>query len=195
MRNIKKMTTVALTALLGLALVGCNSNGSRILPSSSNKNQTTWANYAEAKLSFDDVALNKTRRERLAQMGFDPTTIPNVKILNYVDIVNLFGSSFSLADLPEGVKTCVKARENCTGYVVVGQDIRNKRGGNVMADLFGFRRQTMTSGWDFNATFVMVDDLVVYKLWNGRPKIESTDKQVTPLGPMQSWSGMIPKPF
>jgi hypothetical protein len=172
-----------------LALQACT-----VLPSSSSVTASPWANYAEAKQAFDRIDTSTTK-EALVILGFDPAALANTKQLNYVDIVNLFGSAFRLEDLPKGVKTCVEARETCNGYIIRSQNIKNKRDGNIPADLFGFRKQTSTSGWEFNATLVLVNNTVVYKLWNGTPNIESTNKESNPLGPMQSLDGIIPTPF
>ncbi len=106
----------------------------------------------------------------------------------------MFGSSFRYEDLPDGVRTCVASQDACVAYVVNVRLVNNKRGGNVAADLLGFRKHTDITGWEFQATMVLVNDRVVYKLWNGTPEIASSESQKTPLGPMQNMSGIIPKP-
>ncbi|PIZ29980.1 MAG: hypothetical protein COY40_05650 [Alphaproteobacteria bacterium CG_4_10_14_0_8_um_filter_53_9] len=177
--------------LVSATVAACTS----VLPSSTNSTQILWKSYAEAKLAYDSVDVDVTRQERLVQIGFGPESVPNVHVLNFVDVANLFGSSFTYEELPEGVKTCIKARDKCVGYVVSVQNMKNQRNGNIAMDLFGFRKQTHVTGWAFEATFVLVHDTVAYKLWNGKPKIENLEKSVTPLGPMQNLGGIIPRPF
>lgn len=185
------LKALALAGASAALLMACSS----VLPSGSTKTQALWHSYAEAKLAYDAVEVDVTRHERLVQMGFGPESISNVQVLNFVDVANLFGSTFSYDELPDGVKTCIQARDKCVGYVVNVQELQNKRNGNMAADLLGFRKQTHVTGWAFQATFVLVNETVAYKLWNGKPKIENLEKSVTPLGPMQNLGGIIPKPF
>lgn len=190
-------TTTILKASAAAALVvglsACASSKS-ILPNSNNATKSPWATYADAKVAFDRID-TKTTKEALVVLGFDPAAMPNTRNLNYVDVVNLFGASFRIEDLPTGIKKCVRAREACNGYVIRSQNIKNKRNGNVAADLFGFSKQTQTTGWEFSATLVMVNNTVVYKLWNGTPVVDSTNRERNPLGPMQSLGDAIPAPF
>lgn len=187
----RKYVFAAMFVGFAAALASCAS----VLPTTTSKNKSQWASYGDARAAFDLVVLNKTTGDDLKKHGFDTKKTPNVRILNYVDVVNLFGNAFSVSQLPEGVKKCVAAREDCSGYVLVVQDIKNKREGNVAADLFGFKKHIHTTGWQFQATLIMVKNIVVYKLWTGTPEIESFEKQSNPLGPMQNLGGAIPKPF
>jgi hypothetical protein len=185
--------TNVMKASAALALV-LTLNGCTVLPSSGTTTPSPWASYADAKAAFDRIDTNTTK-EALVILGFDPATLSNTRNLNYVDVVNLFGSSFRAEDLPKGVKECVAARDSCQGYVIRSQNIKNQRDGNIATDLFGFKKHTTTTGWDFNATLVLVNGKVAYKLWNGTPTINTTSRESNPLGPMQSLSGVIPKPF
>lgn len=197
-----KRITVAIHATLGrtlstgaalLATAGLIS-ACTVLPSTDNTSKSNWATYDEAHGAYTSVVLTKTTRKELQSMGFTPESTPNVRILNYVDVGNLFGSAFRPEDLPLGVKQCFDAQDSCVGYVVAVRNVKNARNGNVAADLFGFRKNTLTTGFEFQATLVLVDGHVVYKMWNGTPNVERTEKQTTPLGPMQNLSGIIPKP-
>lgn len=188
-----------IAAILGaiaavLLLAGC-SGGGGVLPTTNNATQSTWAAYTDAKKSYDLIAVGTTTEEDVHKLGFNPTTIPNVKLINYVDVVNIFGSSFRMDDLPVGIRACVAAREECKGYAVLVREITSERDGNIPADLLGFQKNVKTTGWEFNATIVMVNGKVVYKLWNGTPDIQSHTHEFTPLGPMQNMGGIIPKPF
>lgn len=183
-----------LVVLLLLGLLAAMFAGCTILPSTATHNKSKWSAYDDAQKAYDAVVLDKTTRKDLQFLGFTPDGNANVKILNYVDVGNLFGSAFRPEDLPLGVKTCVASQDKCVAYVVRVQNINAKRDGNVAADLFGFKKNTHTTGWEFQATLVLVNDHVVYKLWNGTPEVESFENQSTPLGPMQNLSGIIPKP-
>lgn len=52
-------------------------------------------------------------------------------------------------------------------------------------DIFNFRRETDITGWTFNAMILMVDDLVVYTLHGGQPRIHEKEVSRNPLGPIQ----------
>jgi hypothetical protein len=191
MKNRLPNPTAAATILGALALLaGCAS----VLPNSSSKSQVKWENYASAKDAYDAIFEDKTTEKDLRVLGFNPEATPNTKILNYVDVVNLFGSSFKPEQLPAGIKKCVAATYNCFAYVVQVQNTHNKQEGSVLANLFGFRKNTRTTGWQFQATMVLVNKVVVYKLWTGTPEIESVENSVTPLGPMQNLGFLVPKP-
>jgi hypothetical protein len=185
-------TAATYTALAGLLalLTGCTA----VLPGTTTISKLPFADYTSAKAAFDAVEPTSTTRAQLTASGFAPEQLANTKLLNYVDVVNLFGSAFRLDDLPPGVKTCVAARDACQAYIVSAQHLKAKREGNVATDLFGFGKQTRTTGWEFQATLVLVNDVVVYKLWKGTPAIETTERQRTPLGPMQNLGGVLPKP-
>lgn len=183
--------TLSLSAAALLA--SCASVG--VLPENSNKSQMPWASYAEAQTAYEAVKVNASTLGDIQTLGFDHAKVPNIKILNYVDVVNLFGPAFKLDDMPAGIKTCVAAKEGCVAYAVRATQVKNKRDGNIAADLLGFQKHTSTVGWEFNATLVLVGDKVVYKLWNGTPDIKGSSREFNPLGPMQNMSGMIPKPF
>lgn len=185
--NLTKMLVV-------LGVVGLVAGCSSVLPTTTNKSQSSWKDYQHAKGNFDLVKLEQTNAKDLNTLGFGSDQAPNTKVLNYVELVNLFGSAFKLEDLPKGVRACVAAREDCFAYIVAAQNIKAKRNGNVAADLFGFRKHTHTTGWEFKATLVLVKGRVVYKLWSGTPDIETFENTTTPLGPMQNMSGLI-KPF
>lgn len=166
-----------------------------VLPTTDTKSPSKWASYEDAKKAFDLAILNVTTDKDLDFLGFTPDGMPNVQIINYVDVVKSFGSAFKLEDLPVGVRKCFDARDNCRAYVVRVTNTRAKREGNIAMDLFGFRKYVHTSGWEFEATLVLVNNVLVYKLWNGTPEIESYQKEKTPLGPLQSLDGALPKPW
>lgn len=177
-----------------LLVAGC-SGGGGVLPTTNNQTQNKWDTYTAAKTSYDHITVGVSSRDDVHKLGFDPAVVPNVKIVNYVDVVNMFGASFRMEDLPPGIRNCVTARDECRGYAVVVREISSERDGNIPADLLGFQKNVKTTGWEFSATIVMIDDKVVYKLWNGTPDIQSRTHEFSPLGPMQNMGGIIPKPF
>lgn len=164
-------------------LVGCN-----VLPSDENHSKSPWKSFDEAKTAFDLIIPNKTTVEELKALKYDPYTTPNVSILTYVDIIKEFipNQSIKVSDVDPAIQQCIKVRERCFAYEVKPHQKHSSRHGNVLLDLLGFRKKTETTGWKFDATIVMIDDKVVYKIWGGSPmSIEHKDTK-KPLGPLQS---------
>lgn len=171
-----------LLAVVALLATGCAS----VLPNESSHKVYPWATFDEVQKAYNSVELEKTTLADLKTKGFDPESIPNVTVLSYLDVVNRFSPILDKSDLPHGVQKCIIAREKCVAYVASPANINKERVGNVALDLLGFRKETKVTGWRFDAVFVMVDNVVVYKLWSGTPDIEEYEKRMQPLGPAQN---------
>ena len=69
-------------------------------------------------------------------------------------------------------------------------------------DIIGVQRETRETGWSATMLLLLVDDIVVYKLWSGSPNQDERRQETNPLGPAQDLSGTargaingaIPKP-
>lgn len=182
-RRIKIKKRVFYLLLVALIMSGCGS----LLPSTKQITRSPWDSFDDAKSSFDKIILYETTVNEMRTLGFDPFTTPNIKILTHVDIMNRFmpNASITKEDLDEGIQSCINAKANCKGYAFSPQVIQSKRYGNVILDLFNFRRKSRESGWNFQALIVLVDDIVVYKLWGGNPIIDEFKDRKNPLGPLQ----------
>jgi hypothetical protein len=172
---------------------GCGS----LLPSSKQTTRSPWHTFADAKAAFDKIIPFQTSAKEMRELGFDPFSTPNIEILTYVDIMNLFmpNPSINIEDLDEGIRACIKAKSICTAYEFDPQILHSERHGNVMLDLFNFRRKTVESGWRFEALIVLVNDTVVYKLWGGNPIIDQQRDTKNPLGPLQNTGDMFRRAF
>jgi hypothetical protein len=171
-----------IAALLGaLTLAGCTG----LLPKSTNITKSPWASYREAQLNFDKIVPGKTTHAELRDLQLDPQANPNIAILNYSDILMRFlpNASISLTDLDTGVRECIAAKTICRGYTVTQKLVHRNREGNFIADLLGFRRETVITGWSFNGLILVKDDVVVYKLTGGQPQILEHEHVSSPLGP------------
>jgi len=159
-----------------------------MLPSSKLTAKSPWDSFGEAKSAFDKITLYQTTTGEMQALGFDPFTTPNIRILTYVDIMNRFmpNPSVKKEELAEGIQFCIDAKADCSAYEFDPQVIKSQRYGNVLLDLFNFRRRSTESGWKFEALIVMVDHIVVYKLWGGNPMIDQNKETKNPLGPLQS---------
>ena len=51
---------------------------------------TPWSSFEEANKAFDLITPYQTKKNELEQLGFDPKVTPNIKILNYLDLIKRF---------------------------------------------------------------------------------------------------------
>jgi len=175
------------TAIL-LALVLCLASGcSGMLPVAKSTDEFRWESFDQVKASFDLIAPLETTKADLLKLGFDPYQTPNIQILNYLAIIQKFmpNTNITMADLPPGLRGCVEAKDSCVAYELKIQNLKSQRHGNLFLDLLRFKRQAHQTGWRFSAFIVLVNDLVVYKIWDGQPRIEGEMYKKNPLGPFQ----------
>jgi hypothetical protein len=191
----KRRSNHGIICLIFIALIvtGCGS----LLPSSKQTTRSPWVSFGDAKASFDKIIPFQTTAKEMQELGFDPFSTPNIEILTYVDIMNLFmpNPSINMEDLDEGIRSCIKAKSACTAYEFDPQILHSERHGNVILDLFNFRRKTVESGWRFEALIVLVNDTVVYKIWGGNPIIDEQRDTKNPLGPLQNSGDMFRRAF
>jgi hypothetical protein len=173
--------TLGLAALL---LSGCTA----LLPRSKEVTASPWQTYREAQRTFDLIVPGKTTAEDLKELSLDPETVPNIAILNYSDVLRRFmlNQSVTLSDLDRGVQECVMAKTVCRGLEINQRLVTKHRNGNFWLDVFGFKRETHTEGFRFNALVLLKDNVVVYKLTGGQPVIQESEHTQNPLGPVQT---------
>lgn len=172
-------------ALVLTLLAGCSSF---LLPKSKEVTASPWQSFQDAQNAFDKIIPGATTIAQLRQMKLDPSTNPNIAILNYADVMRKFmlNQSFSINDLDDGVRVCVTAKVNCRGFEINQTSVQKTRNGNVLLDVLGFYRETHTAGWKFNGLILLKDEVVVYKLTSGQPAIQQTEENQNPLGPVQA---------
>ncbi|MBU0681061.1 MAG: hypothetical protein KKD73_06550 [Proteobacteria bacterium] len=175
---------ILLTSVLAVFLSGC---GVSLLPTTVDTVRSPWESFEEAQSVFDKVIVYETDLEGLKKLGFDPFSTANMKILTYLDIMDRFmpNPAIKKEDLDIGIRECIEAQSDCHAYEMTVQVFNSERKGNVFLDLFGFKRKTYRSGWQFQSLFVINKGFVAYKLWGGQPHINETSLQKKPLGPLQ----------
>jgi hypothetical protein len=111
-----------------------------------------------------------------------------------LDIILRFplGGAVPQENLDRGLRECLNAGKACYGYAIVARDTRRDRTANFWLDSLRFYRQVDISGWSFNATILLIDDLVVYTLYGGQPIVREQDASTQPLGPLQGWGDTLP---
>jgi hypothetical protein len=157
------------------------------LPRTEDITKSPWKSFHEAMADYDKVILNQTTVEELRNLGFDPYSTPNVKILSYLDIIRKFmpTNSVKLEQLPPSVRKCLAKQDACMAYEAHPGIIKRKRVGSVFNDLLGFKRKTIETGWRFDALIVLDNGIAVYKIWSGEPFLDSEKSRKNPLGPLQ----------
>lgn len=182
-----RIAAVALL-LLAAALTACET----MLPETEELTHSPWPTYQAAKAAYDEIVPGATTADDLKARGFDPGTTANVADLSYLDVMQRFmaDKSVRVEDLEAGVRACLEARSACRGYEINPKVLHSERKGNVLADIFGFRRHTVRTGWRFWALVLLQDGLVIYKIWRGEPSIHEEQHETNPLGPLQDVSGI-----
>jgi hypothetical protein len=180
---------VILVVALGLMVLttGCQS----LFLTRQQTTLTRWTNWDQVSLAFSSIKPNETTIGDLRTMGFDPLVTPNIKIMPYVDVVPIFmpNPNIRVDDLPIGVRVYVQAKQGNLAYLVELQNVNEKRHGNLVLDVFGFKRLTHQSGWRFKGIILIKDNVVVYALSSGEPDISLEDSNIKPLGPFQEMDG------
>jgi hypothetical protein len=178
-----RLRTIILLAVVLFLASGC----SGMLPVAKSTDEFRWESFDQIKASFDQITPLETTKADLRKLGFDPHQTANMQILNYLAIIQKFmpNTNITMADLPPGLRGCVEAKDSCVAYELKIQNLKSQRHGNLFLDLLRFKRQAHQSGWRFSAFIVLVNDLVVYKIWDGQPRIEGEIYKKNPLGPLQ----------
>ncbi len=169
-----------------------------VLPATTETTDSPWVSFEAAKAAYDSIIPTQTTTAELTALGYDPYATPNVRVLSYIEIIQHFlpRDSIDPESLAPDLRACLEAREGCWGYEVAPGVTDRQREGNVLLDVFGFKRTTMTTGWRFTALIVIEDDVVQYKIWGGTPKIAEQKVETKPLGPLQEIDSIIqPRPI
>lgn len=183
------LSLAAVLASAALSLSACASWG--VLPSTVEKTESPFQTYKSAEDAYAQVKPFVTTTKELKARGFDPYTTPNIRVLNYLDLVPRFlpQQSMKMDDLDPAVQACLTARDRCSGWLAEPSISSKDRTGNVALDVLGFERETTSTGWKASMLLLVQEGVVVYKLWSGTPTILEVKTEKKPLGPLQDLSG------
>lgn len=184
------VSTVGFTVVVVLALAAACSGP---LPRTSEVAESPWQSFDEAMEAYESIVPLQSTAEDLKAIGYDPFTSPNVRVLSYLEIIQRFmpKDAIHVEDLDAALRNCIEAAEECWAYEVTPHFVHKEREGNVVLDVFGFKRTTVTTGWRFTAIVVLRTNIVHYKIWEGTPSIMEEKIETTPLGPLQEVEGII----
>ncbi len=158
-----------------------------LLPYGKEETRTPWTTYDEAQAMFGKIVPGKTSLDDLKALGIDPDKTDNVALLGHADVLRrlVAASSFDISRIDPALQECVAAAQACFAYEIEQTHTDRKRYGNFLLDFLNFKRRVDVSGWQFDAIVVVKRDVVVYKLWSGKPKIHRLEEEHSPLGPLQ----------
>ena len=181
MKTCANFLTIFIALLIS---VSCSS----LLPSSKVTVKSPWKDYDNAKCDYEKIIPGTTTVEELKKMNFTPYGVPNIRIMNATEIVNVFmpTPSIKIENLDPGIQKCIESKDRCTAYKIEPSFLDSKRIGNFWLDLFSFKRATVASGWEFRGLITIVDNVVTYRdPAGGRPSIVTEEIHKRPLGPLQ----------
>ena len=190
MRQIAaRSSTAALLAACGW-LAGCAS----LLPTSYSEVSSAWRTFDDARNAIERIVPRRTTAADLRASGIDPYASPNITLLSYSDILLRFPMSggATTGGLDRGLQECLDAGKACTGYSINVREVRRDRTGPFLQDALRFKRIVDTTGWQFNALVLLVDERVVYTLYGGQPRLQEHEVIRQPLGPLQNVGDSIP---
>ena len=178
-----RLLSMALAALLSASLAGCAS----LLPRGSNEQPSGFDSFESAQRALEQVLPFRTTVAELAGLGFDPAGGRNVTRVPYPEVVTRLAPhpGVPLETLDEGVRACVAAQAQCRAYVFHLGGQTQRREGSFWLDFFNFKRTTAVAGWRFDGLVVVRGELVVFRNFGGEARIDRTERQVNPLGPLQ----------
>jgi hypothetical protein len=178
------MRQAALFPVIFLSCAWLAACATDVLPSTSQDRSGPFATYEIAEMAFRIITPGKTDSAKLRELGIDPKTTPNMRVITYTEVMRVF--------MP-AVQGCINVRDHCSGYVLSPEMKETQRTGDVSLDLLGINRETKETGWAATILLLLVDDVVVYKLWSGSGRSEGTSRETNPLGPAQDLTGAAKK--
>lgn len=180
---LARLVLAAAAALLCVVLAGCVS----LLPRGSSEQPSGFDSFEAAQHALEQVLPFRTTVAELAGLGFDPEGGRNVTRVPYPEVVTRLAPhpGVPLEALDEGVRACVVAQAQCRAYVFHLGGQTQRREGSFWLDFFNFKRTTAVAGWRFDGLVVVRGDLVVFRNFGGEARIDRTERQVNPLGPLQ----------
>lgn len=175
-----------------LALVGCRA----LLPTNKTYTETSFERFEHLERVVASIEPGVTTTAQLIDLGIDVNTMPNVKKLTYLDVMNKFNldspnryTLFNNIKLPDGVVNSLEALDKCEAYEIHFENMNTTRFGNLLIDMLGFQKNTHTTGWNMEMLLLINDGVVQYVLYSGERKIDQKSSSHNPLGPLQGLNG------
>jgi hypothetical protein len=177
-------------SLLFMVLTGC----ANLLPSTKVTIESPWKNYDNAKSDYGKIIPGVTTVEDLNKLGITPYQTPNIRILNITEIISVFlpTPAMKIENLDLGIQKCIESKDDCVAYRIEPSILESKRVGSFWLDMFSFKRDTISFGWEFRGLITIVNNVVTYKdPAGGRPAIRTEEIIKKPLGPLQELGSTV----
>lgn len=183
MRGVTRWATFCALALS----LGCTS----LLPSS-DATDSPFRSFSGAFEAFAVVVPGQTTVADLKALQIDPGR-QGVTVRPYTAISEVLLSHEGVPDdlHPEAVTECFEARGRCQVWLLDVERLKRRRVGNWFVDALRFKRYRETEGFLFSGVLLILDEVAVYKLWAGIPKIEMLAEEANRLGPFNR--GSLPR--
>lgn len=164
-------------------LGGCAS----LLPSSRDEVVSAWGSYEDAVKSLAVLEPFRSTRADVHAQGLDPYRDPSIRLLHFGEVMQRFAAAALIKpeDVDKGISRCLQAGKRCIAYAISVRKTARHRVGNFWLDSLDFKRETRTTGWSVEVLLVFVDELMVYELIGGQPRILEEEVRRNPLGPLQ----------
>ncbi|MGD0189694.1 MAG: hypothetical protein ABSD74_03015 [Rhizomicrobium sp.] len=187
----RRYARVVASLLVTTVLVGCGGLG--LLPRKADVKNTNFRSYAAVEAAYQTISPGATRTSDLGQIGFDAAESPNVEVLSYLGVIERFmpRDSIKFDQLDPAVQNCIEARDRCSAYIFKPERIHEERTGNWFLDVLGFERESVSYGWSAEVMLLVQDGRVVYKVMDGKPRINNYQDDVEPLGPFQNLGNTV----
>jgi hypothetical protein len=187
------MPAVVLRSILLFTLAAIVAGCTALLPRSKAETEATWTSFEEARVAITAIQPYKTTREELRAKGIGTANDPTITLLSHVDIAIRFpiGGVLREEDVDPGIRDCLKAGKDCSGWRIDVKRTNRDRVGNFWLDALRFKREVDVTGWNFNALVIFVNDLAVYAVYGGQPVIHELEVERNPLGPLQGWGDWV----
>ncbi|MEF7612777.1 hypothetical protein V4F39_02565 [Aquincola sp. MAHUQ-54] len=166
-----------------LCLAGC----AGLLPRGQAVSASGFDSFEAAALALERVVPYETGIDQLKALGYDLEHSKNVTRIPYPRLTARLspdpGVPFEALD--RGIRDCILAREACVAYEFHFGVVQRRREGGFLLDFLNFRRVTRIAGWRFEGLVAVRDGTVLFRSHAGEPRIDRTERQVNPLGPLQ----------
>ena len=165
-------------------LAGC----AQLLPRSDSEVTSGFETFEAAATAFDRIISHRTTVDEMKALGFDTHASSNLTLIPYPQLTARLspdpGVPFEALD--DGIRECILARQACQAYEFHLSREVTHREGSFLLDFLNFRRNVRVTGWRFDGLVAVRDGVVLFRSYAGEPRNDRIDRQVNPLGPVQS---------
>jgi hypothetical protein len=167
----------------------CASFGCSSLLPSSDATDSPFRSFSGAFEAFSVIQPGETTVAELKALEIDPSR-QGVTVRPFTSVAEVLLPHEGTPDElhPPAVAACIEARSRCQVWLLDVERLRRRRTGNWFVDASRFRRHREINGFLFSGVLLVLDDVAVYKLWAGIPRIDIQRTEVNPLGPFNDGS-------